>query len=94
MKMRSFLWDFKRKFGLDETPECAYVKPLFVVKILFNDFFSKEMPTWKIVKGKRIATGFKSGITMRHPRLAEIRRDKSPSVFDCGISQLKIIKGA
>ena len=93
LKMRSFLWSYYKKHGLDETPQVAYVKPMFVVKITLTDFFKKDMLTWKIVNGKRIETGTAPAITMRHPRLAGIREDKSVSPQDAGLQQLHILKG-
>ena len=93
LKMRSFLWSYYKKYGLDETPQAAYVKPMFVVKITLTDFFKKNMDTWKLVGKRRILTGTTPSITMRHPRLVQIREDKTVSPHDAGLQQLKILKG-
>jgi hypothetical protein len=93
IKMRAFLWNFRRQYPLDETTESAYMKPLFVVKILMTDFFNKDMPMWKLVNGRRVQLGLYPSITMRHPKLVDIRQDKSCALPDVGIDQLAIIKG-
>ena len=91
--MRSMLWDYKKEFPLDETNRTAYVEPLFVVKLVLTDFFEKDMPTWKLVNDKRVDSGLSPAITMRHPRLVEVRRDKSITVSDVGINQISILRG-
>lgn len=93
IKMRAYLWNFKRKFPLDETSQVAYMKPLFVVKVFMTDFFLKDMPMWKLVNGRRVELGLYPSITMRHPKLVSIRDDKSVAVEDVGVQQLQIIKG-
>jgi len=90
--MREKLWEYKKEFALDETNATAYTMPLFVVKIILTDFFERDMPSWQFVDNQRVDKGLTPSITMRHPRLVEVRKDKSCSPADIGINQISILR--
>ena len=92
-QLRATLWQFKEAFPVEETQHFAYVYPLIVVKLRVNGLYSKQMPKWKLVNGKRVDLGLADSITMRHPCLEEIRQDKEPNVREIGLNQIpKIVQ--
>ena len=97
LDMREQLWAYKKDFALDETNLTAYAEPVIIVKLVFTDFFEREMPSWRLVKKTKNVTerqdaGMVQAITMRHPRLAEVRIDKSVSPMDIGMNQITILR--
>ena len=93
-QLRATLWQFKEAYPIEENQHFAYVYPLIVVKLRVNGLYSKQMPKWKLVNGKRVDLGLADSITMRHPCLEEIRQDKEPSVREIGLNQIpKIVQG-
>jgi len=87
-KLRELLWAFKKDFTVLDTNKISYVQPEVVMKIQFNDMWQKPMQCWKWDGTTFHDAGKRLSITMRHPKLIEIRTDKTVISKDVGLNQI------